>query len=142
MKVYADTSVLLAWFHPADAFAKQVTEWFRQQAAEFCWNPVLRAELRHNLRRLSGEYAAVAWRAYRASETSNRLQMSLERLTDLLEWGDELSARLAARTTAGTWDCVHVAAAQHVGADVFATCDAAQAELAGLAKLARIQLFK
>jgi hypothetical protein len=67
--------------------------------------------------------------------------MGLERLTDLLEWGDELSARLASRTTAGTWDCVHVAAAQHGRASVFATCDTAQAELARLANLPKVQLF-
>ncbi len=142
MRIYADTSVLVAWFHPADVFAKPVTEWCRQQAPEFCWNPLLRAELRHNLRRLSGSYAAAAWHAYRGSETSNRLQMGLHRLADMLEWGDELSARHAARSSAGTWDCVHVAAAQHSRARMFLTCDAAQSELARLAKLPQVHLFK
>jgi len=142
MRVYADTSVLVAWFHPADQFAQPVTEWCRERSAEFCWNPLLRAELRHNLRRLAGDYAPTAWHAYRASETSNRLHLGSERLNELLEWGDELSARLAARTTAGTWDCIHVAAAQHSRALVFATCDAAQAELARLANLPQVQLFR
>lgn len=141
MRVYADTSVLVAWFYPADEFAVPVTNWCRQQAADFCWNSLLRLELRHNLRRLRGDYGAVAWHAYRGSETSNRLRIGIERLTDLLEWGDELSARLAAQTTAGTWDCVHVAAAQHSRADVFATCDAAQAALARLAGLPKVQSF-
>ncbi len=92
MKIYADTSVLVAWFHPADEFAVAVTAWCRSRSPEFFWNPLLRAELRHNLRRLSGDYAAVAWHSYRAAETSNRLRPGLHRLPDLLEWGDELSA--------------------------------------------------
>ena len=141
MKVYADTSVLVAWFHPADEFATSVTEWCRVCNAEFFWNLLLRLELRHNLRRLTGNYAAVAWQAYRASETSKRLQLGFERVTDLLEWGDELSARYAGGTTAGTWDCVHVAAAQHAGAKVFVTCDAAQADLARLARVPGVHLF-
>ena len=84
MRVYADSSVLVAWFHPADQFAKPVTQWCRQRAVEFCWNPLLRAELRHNLRRLSTSYAAIAWHAYRASETTNRLRMGAQRLADQL----------------------------------------------------------
>jgi predicted nucleic acid-binding protein len=142
MKIYADTSVLIAWFHPADEFAPVVTAWCRSRSPEFCWNPLLRAELRHNLRRLSGDYAAIAWHSYRAAETSNRLRSGLHRLPDLLEWGDELSARYAANSTAGTWDCVHVAAAQHARPHIFITCDVAQAELARRAGLAEVHLFK
>ena len=142
MKIYADTSVLVAWFHPADEFAAAVTAWCRSRSPEFFWNPLLRAELRHNLRRLSGDYAAVAWHAYRAAETSNRLRPGLHRLPDLLEWGDELSARHAARSTAGTWDFAHVAAAQHARPQMFITCDVAQAELARLAGLSAVHLFK
>jgi predicted nucleic acid-binding protein len=142
MKLYADTSVLIAWFHPTDEFAPSVTVWCRSRSPEFCWNPFLRTELRHNLRRLSGEYAATAWHAYRASESSNRLRMGVHRLNDLLEWGDELSARFAANNAAGTWDFVHVAAAQHAGAQAFITCDVAQAELARLAGLPAVHLFK
>ena len=142
MRIYADTSALLAWFNPADEFAPAVTLWCRERAPEFFWNPLLRVELRHNLRRLSGKYAAIAWHAYRASETSQRLKPVIHRLSDLLEWGDELSARHAKNSAAGTWDFVHVAAAQHVRAEVFITCDAAQAELARIAGLARIRLFK
>jgi predicted nucleic acid-binding protein len=130
MTIYADTSALVAWFNPADEFASAVTAWCRERSPEFCWNPLLRAELRHNLRRLSGRYAAVAWHAYRASETSQRLRLGVHRLGDLLEWGDELSARHAANCAAGTWDFIHVAAAQHARSEVFITCDAAQAALA------------
>ena len=142
MKIYADTSVLIAWFHPADEFAVAVTAWCRSRSPEFSWNPLLRAELRHNLRRLSGDYAAVAWHSYRAAETSNRLRPGLHRLPDLLEWGDELSARHAANSAAGTWDFVHVAAAQRARPQIFITCDVAQAELARRAGLAEVHLFK
>lgn len=141
MKLYADTSALVAWFNPSDEFAPAVTAWFRSRAPEFFWNPLLRIELRHNLRRLSGKYAAIAWHAYRASETSQRLKLGFHRLSDLLEWGDELSARHASNSTAGTWDFVHVAAAQHVRAEAFVTCDVAQAKLARDAGLP-VQLFK
>lgn len=142
MKIYADTSALIAWFHPVDEFALAVTTWCRERAPEFSWNLLLRMELRHNLRRLSGKYAAAAWHAYRASETSHRLRLESHRLPDLLEWGDELSARYVQGSPAGTWDFVHVAAAQHVRAEVLITCDVAQAQLARVAGLAQVQLFK
>jgi predicted nucleic acid-binding protein len=142
MKVYADTSVLVAWFHPADQFAESVTAWCRSHAPEFCWNALLRTELRHNLRRIAGEYGAIAWHAYRSSESSNRLRIGSHRPGDLLEWGDELSARFASSNQAGTWDFVHVAAAQHARAEAFITCDTAQANLAHLADLPLVHLFK
>ncbi len=63
-------------------------------------------------------------------------------LPDILEWGDALSAHHAQAVTAGTWDFVHVAAAQHARAEDFITCDVAQAELARLAGLPDVQLFK
>ena len=141
MKIYADTSALIAWFHPADEGAVAVTTWCRGRAPQFCWNALLRVELRHNLRRLSGRYAAVAWHAYRASETSFRLRTSPTRLADLLEWGDELSARHAKNSPAGTWDFVHVAAAQHEAAEVFITCDMAQGELARSVGLQSVRVF-
>ncbi|MGD1086638.1 MAG: PIN domain-containing protein [Verrucomicrobiota bacterium] len=141
MRIYADTSALIAWFHPADEFARVVTDWCHERGPEFCWNPLLRIELRHNLRRLSGKYAASAWHAYRASETSRRLRLDMHRLSDLLDRGDELSARHAQSCHAGTWDFVHVAAAQQARAEMFVTCDGAQAEVARLAGLTRVHLF-
>lgn len=141
MKIYADTSALIAWFNPADEFAPAVTTWCRDRAPEFYWNPLLRVELRHNLRRLSGQYAAIAWQAYRAAETSQRLKPEVHRLANLLEWGDELSARHTPDSKAGTWDFVHVAAAQHSRVEIFITCDKAQAELARVAGM-KVQLFK
>jgi predicted nucleic acid-binding protein len=110
-----------------------MTEWCRDKEPEFYWNPFLRAELRHNLRRLSGKYAAVAWHAYRASESAKRLRFDSRSAAALFEWANELSGRHASSSHAGTWDFVHVAAAQHLGVEVFVTCDAAQAELAKLA---------
>jgi predicted nucleic acid-binding protein len=59
-----------------------------------------------------------------------------------LEWGDELSARHAQSASAGTWDFVHVAAAQRVRTEMFITCDSAQAELAKVAGLTRVHLFE
>ena len=141
MKIYADTSALMAWFNPVDEFAPAVTTWCRGRSPEFSWNPLLRIEVRHHLRRLAGKYAAAAWHAYRASETSQKLRLASHRLPDLLEWGDELSARYALHSAAGTWDFVHVAAAQHARTEVFITCDNAQAELAQLAGLPRIHRF-
>src|SRR3954468_7298711 len=109
MTIYADTSALVAWFHPADPFAESVIKWGRGQQPEFCWNLFLRAELRHNLRRLSGKYAAVAWHAYRASEVGKRLRLDTHSPTDFFEWTDEVSARYASANAAGTWDFLHVA---------------------------------
>lgn len=141
MKIYADTSALLAWFHPADRFAEDVTKWCRDKGPEFSWNIFLRAELRHNLRRLTGKYAGVAWHSYRASETGKRLRLDLHSAGDFLAWADELSARHAAKAQAGTWDCLHVAAAQQLRAEMFITCDNAQAELAKVAGLKNVRLF-
>ncbi len=35
MKIYADTSALMAWFNPADEFAPAVTSWCRERGPEF-----------------------------------------------------------------------------------------------------------
>lgn len=141
MRVYADTSVLLAFFHPADIFALSVTRWVQGQAVEFIWNAILRAEVRHNLRGVQGDYAAAGWRAYRAAEAHCLLSLTRERISDLLEWADELSAKHVGRSKAGTWDFVHVAAALHSAAEMFVTCDEAQAQLAQLAGL-EVKLFR
>jgi predicted nucleic acid-binding protein len=142
VKIYADTSALMAWFHPADQFAQAVTDWCRERLPEFSWNLLLRIELRHNLRRLTGKYAAPAWHAYRASETSRKLRLTTLSLSELLERGDELSARHAQASHAGTWDFVHVAAAQNVRAEIFITCDVAQADLARVVGLSKVHLFQ
>lgn len=130
MITYADSSVLIAWFHAADEFAQQVTEWARDHSTDFVWNPILRNEVRHNLRKLNSPYARTAWNALRAAEQSRRLAFGREKLSDLLEAADELSAEKAHAIPAGTWDFFHVAAALRVHAACFATCDQLQAELA------------
>lgn len=142
MRVYADTSVLVAWFHPPDYFGPAVRHWLATRDVDFIWNPLLRVELRHTLRRLSGSYARVAWDAYRASEAGKRLVLDVRRVHDFLELGDELSASISPANTAGTWDCVHVAAARASGAHAFLTCDAAQAGVASEIRLPVVQLFK
>ena len=139
--IYADSSVLVAWFHPDDLFARDVTAWVQGEGIDFVWNVFLRAEVRHNLRRLKGAYAGTAWNAYRAAEDGRKLRMEKRPPGDILTRADELSERHAAATTAGTWDFVHLAAALSAKADVFATADEPQAKAAKLAGL-RVKLFK
>ncbi len=141
MIVYADSSVLVAWFHPDDEFAEPVTRWARENVTEFLWNPVLRLEVRHNLRKLRSSYARTAWNAFRAAE-KERLRIGRERLTDVLDDADELSAQHAAGIAAGTWDYFHVAAAIRQQAAAFVTCDKLQADLANALRLPRVKLFQ
>lgn len=140
MIAYADSSVLVAWFHSDDQFAQAVTKWVRANVSDFIWNPVLRMEVRHNLRKLRSRYAGTAWNALRAAERT-RLRFGRERLHDLIDDADDLSAKLATQVSAGTWDFFHVAAAIRQRAAVFATCDKLQAELAKEARLPRVMLF-
>jgi len=140
---YADSSFLIAWFHPADEFALPVTEWARAHVTDFIWNPVLRMEVRHNLRKLRTSYARTAWNAYRASEINRRLVLDRTSLADLLRLADELSAEKANQISAGTWDFVHVAAFLETKAQYFATLDKLQAELAStVVSTRRVKLFR
>ena len=143
MIVYADASVLIAWFYADDAFAKQVTPWIQEHVTDFVWNPVLRAEIRHNLRQLEGSYARAAWNALNSAENSGRMSLSRKSLHQLFNAADELSAEKAKAIPAGTWDYFHVAAGLAAGVDCFATCDALQAELAkASAGFKQVKLFK
>jgi len=142
MICYADSSFFVAWFHPADQFAIPVTDWAREHVMEFVWNPILRAEVRHNLRRLKTQHARMAWNAYRASEKTRRLVIRRESIADLLSIGDNLSGEKAKEISAGTWDFVHVAAFLESKAYYFATLDKLQAELASaMAPAERVKLF-
>jgi predicted nucleic acid-binding protein len=142
MICYADSSFLIAWFHPADEFAVPVTEWARSHVTDFIWNPFLRAEVRHNLRKLKTRYARTAWNAYRASETTRRLVMGRQSIADLLSAADDLSTEKAKEFSAGTWDFVHVAAFLESKAHYFATLDQLQAGLASaLVPRQRVKLF-
>jgi predicted nucleic acid-binding protein len=143
MKVYADASVLIAWFHADDVFAKQVTPWIQENLTDFIWNSVLQNEVRHNLRQLEGKYSRAAWNALRASENSGRLLIGREKLNELLRAADELSAEKAKTIPAGTWDYFHVAAALAADADCFATCDSLQYDLANATgSFGQVKLFK
>jgi len=141
MITYADTSVLVAWFHPDDEFAVPVTQWVRENVTDFLWNPMLRLEVRHNLRKLRSTYARTAWNALRAAERS-RLRVGREKLHDLIDEADELSAKHSATVLAGTWDFFHVAAAMRQRAAAFATCDKLQADLARTAHFPNVKLFR
>jgi predicted nucleic acid-binding protein len=143
MNVYADTSVLIAWFHADDFFATQVTPWVQENVTDFIWNSALRAEVRHNLRQLKTSYAGSAWNALRSAENGGRLTIGRERLTDIFNAADELSAEKANVISAGTWDYFHVAAALAAEAECFATCDQLQADLAKASGGFRlVKLFK
>lgn len=102
----------------------------QDNVTDFCWNSVLRNEVRHNLRQLEGTYARLAWNGLRAAENTGRLTIGREKFQQLLEVADDLSAERAREIPAGTWDYFHVAAALEAGADCFATCDQLQANLA------------
>ena len=141
MITYADTSVLVAWFHADDEFARPVTDWIRANVTDFVWNPLLQLEVRHNLRKLRSSYARAAWNALRAAERS-RLRFGREKLHNLIEDADELSAKHALTVPAGTWDFFHVAAAMRQHAEAFATCDRVQAELAKESGLPNVKLFR
>ena len=109
---------------------------------DFIWNPILRAEVRHNLRKLKTRYARIAWNAYRASETTRRLVIGRQSIAGLLNAGDDLSSEKAKELSAGTRDFVHVAAFLGSKAHYFATLDQLQAGLASaLVPRQRVKLF-
>src|SRR5579871_2090092 len=104
MIVYADTSVLIAWFHADDVFAKRATPWIQEHVTDFVWNSVLREEVRHNLRQLEGSFGRAAWNALNAAESTGRLSLSRKSLHQLLSASDELSAEKVKTIPAETWD--------------------------------------
>lgn len=140
MITYADSSVFIAYFHPDDEFAVPVTNWVRENVTDFVWNPILYLEVRHNLRKLRTPYVRMAWNALRVAERT-RLRFGRERIHDLIDDADELSAKHAATLVAGTWDFFHVAAATRQRAVAFVTCDRLQADLARAANLPHVKLF-
>lgn len=145
--VYADSSVLFAWFHPRDEFSAVVDAAVRAQSPDFVYWPFLRFELRHNLRlsRVDSD-GEVAWRALRAAErTASRLRWQGELAADrMLDVAEELSAEKSKKFNCGSADYLHVAAARRLnslnGIDGFWTCDTAQAALAHAAGL-KTRLF-
>ena len=145
--VYADSSVLFAFFHPRDEFSALVDAALQKLSPEFVYWPFPRFELRHNLRlsRVDSD-GEVAWRALRAFEkTASRLRWQPELTMDkILDAGEELSADTSNKFVCGSADYLHVAAARKLnllnGIDEFWTCDTAQADLAKDAGL-RTRLF-
>lgn len=139
--VYADTSARFAYLHPRGEFARVVTAAARDAAPDFVYWPLLRFELRHNLRQSrTDRYGEIAWRALRAAErTRNRLRWEDLSCDRVLESADNLSEDCALQTGAGSADLIHVAAArklaQTLGIDEYCTCDQAQAAAARKARL-------
>lgn len=146
--VYADSSVLFAYFHPRDEFSAVVDAAVRGESPDFVYWPFLRFELRHNLRmtRVDSD-GEVAWRALRAAErTASRLCWQPELTADkMLDAAEELSAEKSSSFDCGSADYLHVAAARRVhllnGIDQFWTCDATQSGLAKAAGL-KTRLFQ
>ena len=135
--VYADSSVLFAYFHPHDEFSAMVDAAVQKFSPDFVYWPFLRFELRHNLRltRVDSD-GEVAWRALRAAEkTACRLRWQAELTLDkMLDAAEELSADKSSKFDCGSADYLHVAAARRLNLlneiDEFWTCDTAQAGLA------------
>ena len=146
--VYADSSVLFAWFHPHDEFSAVVDRAVRETSPDFVYWPFLRFELRHNVRlsRVDAE-GEVAWRALRASEkTASRLRWQSEVTADkMLDAAEDLSAGESNKFHCGSADYLHVAAARRLnllnGIEEFWTCDVIQAGLAKSAGL-KTRLFE
>ena len=145
---YADSSVLFAYFHPHDEFSIVVDAAVQKGSPDFVYRPLLRFELRHNLRmsRVDADGEA-AWRALRAAEkTASRLLCWQAELTadKMLDAAEELSADKSSEFACGSADYWHVAAARRLhllnGIDEFWTCDTAQAGLAKAAGL-KTRLF-
>jgi len=148
MLVYADSSALFAYFHPDDEFSGAVDAAVKQSAPDFVYWPLLRFELRHNLRlNRSDSNGEIAWRALRAAEkTAARLRWQPELTADkMLDAAEELSAEQSAKFDCGSADYLHVAAARRLHLlseiDEFWTCDAVQANLAKATGL-RTRWFK
>ncbi len=146
--VYADSSVLFAWFHPRDEFSAVVDAAVQKLSPDFVYWSFLRFELRHNLRlsRVDSD-GEVAWRALRVAEkTACRLRWQPELTSDkVLDAAEELSADKAGKFDCGSADYLHVAAARRLHLlneiDEFWTCDLAQADLAKAAGL-KTRLFE
>lgn len=140
--VYADSSVLFAFFHPRDEFSALVDAAVQKHSPEFVYWPFLRFELRHNLRLARVDsHGEVAWRALRAAEkTASRLRWQTELTVDkMVDAAEELSADNSSKFDCGSADYLHVAAARRLnllnGIDQFWTCDSAQGNLAKAADL-------
>lgn len=135
--VYADSSVLFAWFYLPDRFNAVVTPWLRNRGADFLSNEVLRLELRHNIRLVRGNPdGETAWRALQVAERSAaRLRHDHIDLERTFAQADALSRRLGQAHPCGAMDVFHVAAALAQEAPLFLTCDAMQADFARAAGL-------
>ncbi|HUA65207.1 MAG TPA: hypothetical protein VME24_05120 [Alphaproteobacteria bacterium] len=146
--IYADSSTLIAYFHPRDIFSGMVSAAVERDSPDFIYWPFLRFEVRHNLRQLNVDrYGALAWKALRAAEkTVARLRWQPDLTADkILDTAEDLSAEKAASMECGSIDVIHIAAARKInllsGIDEFWTCDAAQATLARAIGL-KVRLFE
>ena len=137
MNCYADTSYLVAYFAPKAEQSIAIHRFTRGNDLDYYFNPLLRAELRHNLRRIPvASHRATAWNAYRAAEKWNtRLVPHPFELDAILMRADKLSESDAGSSGAGTWDFIHIAIALMLDVNRFLTCDKAQVVAARTAGL-------
>ena len=135
--VYADSSVLVAWFHAKDPVAPAVRAWMlRHDSPGLFYNPVHRLEARHNIRMMRGtRWGEIAWHALRAAEAgTSRLRGYRVDLLGLYQRAEQISAEHQGQIQCGSTDLIHIAGAMDREA-LFATCDHAQAKAARLVNL-------
>ena len=137
MTAYADTSYLLAFFDPHAAQSSSVNAYAARTSVDYHWNVILRAELRHCLRRIPVVAdRATAWQAYRATEKwRTRLVHQPVSLQNFIDLAEARSLEDNGASGAGTWDLVHVGLALLARAEIFLTCDQAQSVAARRAGL-------
>ena len=134
MIYYLDTSAFVAWFHPGNPHCRPLLAWREKRSVELAYNRMLQLEAGHYLRKLSGEYAAVAWNAFRAVETMRLYQWHSVAFSSVFERAEDASQRYKTRIQCGFWDLCHVVAAVREELP-FVTADRKQkdaAELLGL----------
>ncbi len=137
MTAYADTSYLLAFFNPHAAHSPSVQKFVTRTPVDYHWNVILRAELRHSLRRIpTAANRATAWQAYRAAEKwRTRLVHQPVSLQNVIDLAETRSLEDNGASGAGTWDLVHVGLALLARTELFLTCDKAQSVAARRAGL-------
>ncbi len=135
MKVYLDSSALVAWFDPNNPHHRRVVAWRDSaEGVEFVTNRLLELECGHYFRQNRAEHAAAARQAYTQSVAASRFHRQKDSPLNWMRETDAASRRQRQDVECGFWDLCHVAAAKS-GGWLFVTADRAQrgaADLEGL----------
>lgn len=130
MPIYADTSALVALFHPQDCFSAAVNSRVQRHSPAVLYPPWLRFEVRHILEMArTGTYGETGWMALLAAERHVLKGVKDDWLT-VIQSATALSSRYSKSHPCGAVDVLHVASALAFNAEEFWTCDEAQAEFA------------